>query len=345
MSFIPRCRPSILLGSALYLLVFSLSARAVEKPPTPLFSRSFDEGRLILAEGAGHLFVLSKPDGTISRLSTKTWTLTPRLQGLNHPENMAVSRFGHRLLVDLDSSRSLLIGPTVSAGPPLLRTVGLNPGQIIGGPDDHFYLVARGVHILYELDRDRYEPTSWMAVGEAFGQASTGMDGHLWLPLNLTDSVMEIGTNPLAVIKTTDLDRCIDPVRVLPLPEGGFLAGCHDAIIREGLTGETLRFPLRGRFRRGVRDLVLFPGSEKVLALFHKSKNLIVFEASTLKEKMRIRFPFRPVRLYIFPSWPILFVVMNDPDHDETWLFGYPLSIISQQPSGQSITSKVRTRP
>ncbi len=313
-------------------------AWALEGPLVPVFSRSLPESRVTLASGGGRLFLLSQKAGSLFRLDPWTGTLFLRISGLENPRDLAVGRFGNRLLVDLDSSRSLLIFPATEAGPPLLRTVGLNPGQILGGADNRYYLVARAVHILYALDPDRYRPRDWIAVGDVFRRVTSGMDGHLWLPLFRSDEVMEVGTSPFVVLRKIDLDRCSGPVRVFPLSSGGFLAGCRDALVREDPSGQIRRFPLRGEFRHGVREMVLSPGGQTALILFHRSRTMILFDISAMKGISRYHLPYRPRRLYIFPNWPILFVVMNDPDHEMTRLFGYRLTDFHGQSATVSVT-------
>ncbi|MDA8028520.1 MAG: hypothetical protein M0Z25_06035 [Nitrospiraceae bacterium] len=309
-------------------LAWSLTApRAwgLEGRLVPVFSRSFSEGRITLASGGGLLFLLSEKAGTVSRVDPGTWTLAVRIAGLKNPRDLAVSRSGGRLLVDLESSRSLLVLPSTAAGPPLQRTVGLNPGQILAGSDNHYYLVARAVHLLYALDPDRYRPRDWIAVGDVFRRVTPDGVGHLWLPLFRSDGVMEVGTRPFAVLQTIDLDGCSGPVSVLPLPAGGFLAGCQDAIVSSNGQGAVRRVPLRGAVSHGVRELLLFPGGREALAIFHRSRTMVLFDVGSLKEISRYRLPYRPARLYIFPNWPILFVVMNDQDHEMTRLSGYRL--------------------
>ncbi len=319
-------------------------AWGIEEPSPPLFSRSFPEGRITLAAGAGRLFLLSEKAGSLYRLDPRTGNLSLRISGLKNPRDMAVGRYGGRLLVDLESSRSLLILPAEEAGPPFERTVGLNPGQILGGADDRYYLTARAVHILYALDPDRYRPRDWIAVGDVFPRVALGMDGHLWIPLFRSDAVLEVGTAPFAVLRTVDLDGCSAPVRVAPLPGGGFLAGCEDAILWQDAAGQARRFVLRGSFRHGVRELILFPGGRLALVLFHRSRRLVLFDVHAMKVISQLRLPYRPVRLYLFPNWPILFVVMNDPDHETTWLSGYPLTEIQGQSDTIPVTYNSRKK-
>ncbi len=317
---------------ALFLFFFFFAlfplgpAWGIEDASAPLFSRSFPAGRTTLAAGAGRLFLLSQKAGSLYRLDPRTGMPALRISGLKNPRDMAVGRYGGRLLVDLESSRSLLILPAEEAGPPFERTVGLNPGQILGGADDRYYIAARAVHILYALDPDRYSPRDWIAVGDVFPRVARGVDGHLWMPLFRSDAVLEVGTAPFAVLRTVDLDGCSSPVRVAPLPGGGFLAGCEDAILWQNPTGQTRRFVLRGPFRHGVRALKLLPGGRLALVLFHRSRRLVLFDVQAMKVTSQVRLPYRPLRLYLFPNWPILFVVMNDPDHEMTWLSGYPLT-------------------
>ena len=311
------------------LLGWSLtSSRAwgLEDRLVPVFSSSLPAGRVTLASGGGLLFLLSEKAGTVSRIDPGTWTLSVRIAGLKNPRDLAVGRSGGRLLVDLESSRSLLLLPSTAAGPPLQRTVGLNPGQILGGSDNHYYLVARAVHLLYALDPDSYLPRNWIAVGDVFRRVAPDGGGHLWLPLFRSDGVMEVGTSPFAVLRTIDLDGCTGPVSVLPLPAGGFMAGCHDAIVRSNAQGAVRRVGLREGLRHGVRELLMFPGGRKALAIFRRSRMMVLFDLGSMNEISRYRLPYRPARLYIFPNWPILFVVMNDPDHEMTRLSGYRLS-------------------
>ncbi len=325
-------------------ILFLVPAWAIENIPSPLFSRFFPEGRVVLAAGAGHLFLLSQKEGTVYRFHPRTGELALRISGLKNPRDMAVGRYGGRLLLDLESSRSLLIFPAAEAGPPVSRTVGLNPGQILGGPNNRFYLAARAVHILYALDPDRYRPRDWIAIGDVFPRVTVGMDGHLWLPLFRSDAVLEVGTAPFSILRTLDLEGCSAPVRVLPLPSGGFLTGCEDAILRQDAAGKTKRFVLGKSFRHGVREMLLLPGGERALVLFHRSRRMVFFDVNAMKTISQWRLPSHPLRLYLFPNWPILFVVMNDPDHELTRVSGYPLSDFHGQLDTISVTYNSRKK-
>ena len=314
----------------------------------PLFMNSYREGRLVLAAGKGNkdLFLLNKREGTLSRIDPESGKSSVLLSHLPNPQDIAVGRDGNRILLDLGSSRTLLVSPLNVLGPPSAISVGLNPGQIIRGSDDQYYLVANAVHILYTLDPVRYHPMDWVAVGEPFGRVAADEHRNLWVPLSRTRQVMEIHTAPFAPFKRYPLEDCQAPLRVLPLPEGGFVAGCRNALLHIGPRGDFHRVTFQNQLRHGLRDLLLSPDANHLLALFHHEKSIVILRINGLEKIPSVRLPYSPVRLFLFRNWPILFVVMNDPDHVKTWLFGYPLlspSKTSIEPSVQ-ITSLPRKK-
>jgi hypothetical protein len=295
---------------------------------------SFVQGRLDLAAGmdSKSLFLLEKRSGTVFRIDPRSGKSSVILSGLSSPQDVAVGRDGNRILVDLDSSRTLLVIPLNADGPPASVSVGLNPGQILRGSDDRYYLVARAVHILYALDPDRYHPLDWLAVGEAFKRVSPGRDNNLWLPLEKSGQVMEVRTSPFALVKKVNLEGCDHPIRVVPLPGKGFVAGCHRTIVLNDGGVVTHTLPVPQRVAHQLRDICLLPDGIHLLAIFHHEKMLFPYNIHDLSELPPYRFPYTPVRLYLFRNWPILFVVMNDPGHDRTWLSGYPLLRPSRVP-------------
>jgi hypothetical protein len=306
----------------------------------PLFMNSYREGRLFLAAGKGNkdLFLLNKREGTLSRIDPESGRSSVLLAHLRNPQNIAVGRDGNRILLDLGSSRTLLVAPLTVQGPPAAISVGLNPGQIIRGSDDQYYLVAEAVHILYTLDPVRYHPKEWVAVGEPFRRVAADEHRNLLVPLSRSGQVMEIHTAPFAPFRKYPIEGCHAPLRVVPLPEGGFVAGCRNAILRMGPQGDFHRLSLRNRPRHGLRDLLLSSDATHLLALFHHEKSIVILKIKGLGQNPSVRrVPYSPVRLFLFGNWPILFVVMNDPDHDKTWLFGYPLLSPSKNSTGPSV--------
>ncbi len=299
-----------------------------EELPSPLFSSTYLQGRLTLASGGNppRLFVLSKRTGSLVQVDPKTGQGKLRLSGIPHPEDLNVGSQGQRILISLGSSRSLWVLP-VAAGPPLSLTVGLNPGQIVRNAHGQLYLTARAVHILYHLNPDSDHPDRWTAMGDIFPLISTDPKGDLWLPLTRGEQVADLDPKSLEHRRVFDLDSCREPSRVLPLPSGGFVVGCRNALLVAGANGEeTARLPLRGRLSRGVQDMVLLPGEDRLLVAFRKCKILNLYHLRDFSEISSFRVSYLPVRLYYFEKWPTLFLVMDDPDKDRTWLLGYPLS-------------------
>ncbi|MGC8528603.1 MAG: YncE family protein [Leptospirillia bacterium] len=296
--------------------------------PAPLFSSSYPHGRLTLASGGDPplLFVLSKPSGSLFRINPENGQESLRLIRIPQPEDLAVGAGGQRVLVSLDASRSLWVLP-VSSGPPVKMTVGLNPGQIVRTPTGDLYLVARAVHIIYHLNPVTDRPDGWTAMGDVFPQITPDAKGDLWLPLSRGEQVKDLSPRTLETRKIFDLDSCREPSRVRPLPSGGFVVGCRNALLLEGQNGEELtRSRLRGRLSRGVQDMVLLPGGDRLLVSFRKCKTLNLYHLPDLSIISSFHSSYLPVRLYYFKKWPTIFIVMDDPGNDRTRLFGYSLS-------------------
>lgn len=312
--------------------------------PAPLFVLSYPHGRLTLASGGDPslLFVLSKPSGSLFRLNPENGQESLRLGGIPRPEDLAVDAGGRRVLVSLDSSRSLWVLP-VSSGPPVSMTVGLNPGQIIRTPTGDLYLAARAVHIIYHLNPVTDRPDGWSAMGDIFPLIASDGKGDLWLPLSRGEQVADLSPRTLETRKLFDIDSCREPSRVIPLPSGGFVVGCRNALLLEGPNGEeTARLRLRGPLSRGVQDMVLLPGDTRLLVSFRKCKTLNLYHLPDLSRISSFRLPYLPVRLYYFEKWPTLFIVMDDPGNDRTRLSDYPLSAFGTPPLS---TQTVRKSP
>lgn len=293
----------------------------------PLFMNVYPAGRIVLAAGPGKdaLFLLSTQAGTVSRIDPFTGRGTVVLSGLSRPQDLAIGREGRRILVDLDASRTLLVALLKRAGPPLALSIGLNPGQILKGPDGRFYVTARAVHILYRLDPDRFATLDWLAVGDIFRRVSFGPKQTLWLPLFRSGQLMEVGLSPFESQKTLPIPECDHPVRVFPLPDGGFVAGCRNALVRVDGEGTLRRTRFSRSVRHPLRDMLLLPGGKRLLLIFKDDRTLRVIRTGNLSESFRLRLPYRPVRLYTFSRWPILYAVLSDRVRGETWLSAYPL--------------------
>ena len=296
--------------------------------PAPLFSTSYPHGRLTLASGGDPplLFVLSKPSGSLFRINPQNGQESLRLSAIPQPEDLAVGAGGRRVLVSLDSSRSLWVLP-VSSGPPVRMTVGLNPGQIIRTPNGDLFLAARAVHILYHLNPMTDRPDGWTAMGDIFPRIASDGKGDLWLPLSRGEQVADLSPKTLEARKVFDIDSCREPSRVIPLSSGGFVVGCRNALLVEGANGEEIaRLSLRGTLSRGVQDMVLLPGDNRLLVSFRKCKTLNLYHLPDLSRISSFRLSYLPVRLYYFEKWPTLFIVMDDPGNDRTRPSDYPLS-------------------
>jgi len=186
-----------------------------------------------------------------------------------------------------------------------------------------------------------------MAVGDVFREVSPDRNNNLWLPLYRSGQVMEVRTSPFAPVKTYQVEDCDHPVRVIPLPDGSFLAGCRNAIVLMSPNEEIRRFSIPGKDRHGLRDMILFPDGTHLLAIFHNEKTIFILDSKDLEILSRYRLPYDPVRLFSFRNWPILFVVMNDPGHERTWLSGFPLagpSPVSGKAGSVPITSLPRKK-
>ena len=310
--------------------------------PAPLFVLSYPHGRLTLASGGDPslLFVLSKPSGSLFRLNPENGQESLRLGGIPRPEDLAVDAGGRKVLVSLDSSRSLWVLP-VSSGPPVSMTVGLNPGQIIRTSTGDLYLAARAVHIIYHLNPVTDRPDGWSAMGDIFPLIASDGKGDLWLPLSRGEQVADLSPRTLETRKLFDIDSCREPSRVIPLPSGGFVVGCRNALLLEGPNGEeTARLRLRGPLSRGVQDMVLLPGDTRLLVSFRKCKTLNLYHLPDLSRISSLRLSYLPVRLYYFEKWPTLFIVMDDPGNDRTRLSDYPLSAFGTPPLSTQVVRK-----
>jgi len=340
------------------LPVFFSSSLAYAQPRTvplsspPILSLSYPRGRLTLAAGGTplRLYLLSKRSGSLDRIDPENGQSIRRLSSLPSPEDLAVGPGGERIMISLDSSRRLLVLP-VSAGPPLSLTVGLNPGQIAKSSNGTLYLAARAVHIVYRLSPDHSHTIDWMAVGDVFRQMSPDGKGDLWLPLSRGEQIVDLDAEHLRIRKSYDLESCRKPTRVLPLSGGGFVVGCRNALLSEDLSGEDVARVRLPSFRRGggVRDMLGLPGGDRLMVSFRKRKILNIYHLPDLSMISSFRTHYLPVRLYFFDGWPIIFVVMDDPDHDKTWLFGYPLSAFGSlfvtKPASGPFTSSPRKTP